>query len=395
MHSRLIYFTNNLNVTPNLKTAAEQSHYKLLPIQDIADLQEKLEDNKNTILIMKKNETTHLFDICQELLDLYPNIAVVLFGNENEIDLKKALRSGACDVIFANTEVEEIKEVMERAEMYLSQKTLSTPKIIVKEDRQKRVVTVCSTKGGVGKTTLIVNLGAILSKKKYKVAVLDLNLQFGDIAMFYDVKPKKTIYDWVKEEYGKSNGNLDRFIIKHASGVDIIPAPLRPEFSEEITEEHISTLIQTLKENYDFLLIDTPAYLTEYAITSLELSTDILLTTFMDLPTLKNTKIYLETLESLNLKDKVKIILNREYKIKGIQLQNVEKILGTVIYGRIPNKEKFITTSVNEGKPFVLTSDRNPFSKSVNAIAEKLANSDKGSIKIRGRKQKKVASTVS
>ncbi|HWL25863.1 MAG TPA: AAA family ATPase [Ureibacillus sp.] len=310
------------------------------------------------------------YQYCETLSILYPDIFIILVGEEHGINAMRALHCGAKDVLFYSSEDDSIIDVIRRAEKYFKLKEKQPTKKV--QDKRGIVITACSTKGGVGKTTLIVNLASVLAKKNYRVAVLDLNLQFGDVSLYYDLKPKKTIYEWVKEEYGALNNDPSKFMITHSSGVNILPAPFRPEFSEAITEEHIRDLIEQCQRMYDYILIDTPPYLTDHTLLSLEKSNEILLMTFMDLATLKNNKIYIETLKSLQLDYKVRVILNRYYKITGIQSETVEKVLELPIFAQIPNKEKEITMSINEGNPLVMTQPKKAFSKSIDLLATKL-----------------------
>ncbi|MBM7661634.1 pilus assembly protein CpaE [Bacillus mesophilus] len=370
MKTRVIYYTNHLNVITQIQQAADELKYPLTTIQEMGDIKKNIKENEHTVVFIEANSSSNIYELCKKLNFTYPNVGIVLVGREEELDLRLAIRSGAVDVLFISADQHETVEVMERAVWELKKAQNQVEE--VKELKEKRTITVCSTKGGVGKTTIVVNLAAELAKQKYKVVILDLNLQFGDVAMFCDIKPKRTIYEWTKEQYGNAHRDISRFVQQHESGVDIIPAPLRPEFAEAINENHIRAILLDIQESYDVVLIDTPVHLSEIGIISLEMSTDILVTTFMDLPTIKNTKIYVDTLDSLGLKDKIKVILNRAYKVKGIEPETVEKILGKKLFSRVPNKEKQIVMSVNEGKPFVLTNPRNPFSKNIKVIAKKL-----------------------
>lgn len=364
-----LYYSNKPSNLDEIINCIEDNGVSITLRSEKEELEKLLIGNPDSIIFIEVNNEQNNYQYCENLSLLYPSLYIVLVGEETELDAMKALRCGAKDILSFSSPKETVLEVMRRAEKAIQYKgNHSIPK-------DGRVITVCSTKGGVGKTTLIVNLASVLSKKKIKVAVLDFNLQFGDVSLYYDVKPKKTIYEWVKEGYGLTD-ELESFMSKHSSGVDVLSAPIRPEFSEDINEQHIQQLIEQCKQQYDFVLIDTPPYLTDHTIISLENSNDVLLMTFMDLATLKNNKIFIETLEALSIKEKVKVILNRDYKVKGIHPETVEKILEFPIFGRIPNKEKWITTSINEGKPFVLSNPKSSFSKSIENVANKLMGNE-------------------
>lgn len=365
----LCYSPNSINLKVIYDYLNNHGH-SLISQNNREDFESLVKVHGNVAVLIDVNNIQEGYQYCETLSNLFPNAFIILVGDERELNVMRALRSGAKDVLSYTTDEDTINEVMKRAEKHF--KLQEKLPVINEQVQNGIVITACSTKGGVGKTTLIVNLASILSMKKYKVAVLDLNLQFGDVSLYFDVKPKKSIYEWIKEEYGNPDSDPSKFMIKHSSGVDILPAPIRPEFSEAITEEHIRELIHQCQRMYDYILIDTPPYITEHTLVSLEKSNEILLMTFMDLATLKNNKIYIETLEALQLKYKVRIVLNRYYKITGIHPETVEKIFDLPIFVQIPNKEKEITTSINEGKPFTLTNPKHSFSRSIELLAAKL-----------------------
>ncbi|RHW42543.1 hypothetical protein D1B31_02790 [Neobacillus notoginsengisoli] len=297
----------------------------------------------------------------------------ILIDIEDQVDIRKAIRAGAFDVLPFPVPPETIRETVKEAEKILLQVKVESEKAPVKKDspeKDAKIITVCSTKGGVGKTTFTVNLAAAFAKQFKKVAVVDLDLQFGDVSMFFDCKPNKTIYEWVKEEYYGQPEKLSGYMYAVNEYIDIMAAPIRPEFSEVILEEHIQKLTDYLRPDYDVVLIDTAPYVEGNILTALEKSDDIFLVTFLDLPTLKNCKIFIDTLHSLGLVKKTKIVLNRDSKKRGLNKENAEEVLGMKIHTRIPDVEKVVVTSVNEGNPYVYSYPRAKISKVMYSLAQ-------------------------
>ena len=244
-------------------------------------------------------------------------------------------------------------------------------------NKKGRVITVASTKGGVGKTTVAVNLAAAYGKKSAKVAVVDLDLQFGDVAMFFDVQPKRTIYDWVKEN--KEGKQIESYMTPFKDGISVLAAPQRPEFAEFVTGDDVRKAIDKLKQQFDVVIIDVSSHMNENVLVALENSDDILLLTYLDLPTLKNSKMLIDTLASLQLDERVKVVLNRQMKIKGITTDTVEKVVGKKIFSALPVMEKVMVTAVNEGQPLGYSNPRSKVAKKIFQMAETLSDHNKES----------------
>ncbi|MFC4767939.1 AAA family ATPase [Effusibacillus consociatus] len=346
------------------------------------ELQDQLSFSEGAVVFLKTSLAYNAYELCRELSAAYPYISIVLLVPAEELDLKKAMHAGAIDAVVLPSQEAEVIQAAREAESAVRLKMARIqPDTPEAPKADGRVVTICGTKGGVGKTTLTVNLAVAFSKSNLKVGVLDLDLQFGDITILFDSQPKRTIYEWVKEEYEHSRGNLDRYMIRHSSGVEILSAPLRPEFAEVVTGEHVGIIIGELRRRYDLVLIDTPPSLVETGLVALDNSADILLVASVDLPTLKNSKLCIETLESLGMKDKIKLVLNRDTKIDGITAGTVENVLGMPIYSRIPSEGKVVVASVNKGIPFVLSNPRSAVAKSVFSCAAKLQSQQRSTNK--------------
>lgn len=337
---------------------------------EIDQLEQSLNSSNGTVLFLHESETYSVYELSREISLKYPLLSIVLLVSI--VNYKKALYSGAIDIVSLPIDQQEVTKAVAEAERLIEEKL--TKHVNPVENKQGKVITVCSTKGGVGKTTVSVNLAVALSKTNQKVVVLDLDLQFGDIAILYDVQPKKTIYEWVKECYEQDGENVQSFITSHSSGVDILAAPLLPEFAELISGMHVSSVIEQLQKHYDYVIIDTPPSLVETVLVSLENSHEIFLITSMDLPTLKNGKLAIETLQLLGLKDKIKIILNRDTEMEGMKVETVEKILALKVDAKIPSDYKAVVQSFNNGTPFVSSSPKLPVSKGIIKLANDMVN---------------------
>ncbi|HJV46012.1 MAG TPA: AAA family ATPase, partial [Bacillota bacterium] len=288
--------------------------------------------------------------------------SVILVVPSQQLELKRAMRMGAADTLSSPFSRDEIKQALQVADQRLSLPAGQPEKYA------GRIITICGTKGGIGKTTVTVNLAVTMAKYNLKVAVVDADLQFGDAAIILDLQPRKTIYEFIKE-CNEDYSQIGSYMIHHSSGVDLLSAPHRPEFAEEIEGADLAAILSQLQQQYDVVLVDTPPALVETSLVALEHSTDILLITSMELPTLKNSKLGMETLETLGLKERTKIILNRDSEVKGLRLESVEEILGSPIFTRIPSDGNVVVPSINQGIPFVLSHSRAAVSRSIFTLA--------------------------
>ncbi|WP_096156529.1 AAA family ATPase [Bacillus sp. FJAT-45066] len=340
----------------------------------MADLRADLATPTNgTVIIIGPHTAQDPYELCQDLSRTYPLTAVILLLQQKEIDFKKAMFVGAVDVLDIECEESEVIDSIQRAEKVVQQKVELDESS--KNKKEAKIITVCSTKGGVGKTTISVNLAASLSKHNVRVALVDLDLQFGDVALLLDQSIDHSIYDWVKLSYENGDKSYSKFMMRTKAGVDILAAPDLPEFAELITGEHISYLLDVLKQDYDYIVIDTPPAFVETSLVALENSDTILLVASLDLPALKNGKLAVETLGVLGLKEKIKVILNRDSEFEGMTKEVIEDVLGLPISGRIPSDYRTVISSINNGEPFVLKASRTPVAKAVLKICEQVIDS--------------------
>ncbi|MBD8069126.1 AAA family ATPase [Bacillus sp. PS06] len=354
----------------------------------LPDLRDEISDSKGTVMIIGPNSAQDPYDICQELSRMYPLTSVLLLLHKESIDLKQAMFSGAVDVVDIDSDESEVIKAIKKAEEVI--------RIKVKHDqemngivREAKVITVCSTKGGVGKTTISVNIAAALNKHRLKVAVLDLDLQFGDVSLLFDLQPTQTIYDWVKQSYENGDKSYDRFLSKHPSGIDVLAAPSLPEFAELISGEHILYLIEAMKQEYDMIIIDTPPSFVETSLVALENSDVILLIASLDLPALKNGQLAIETLNLLGLEDKIKVVLNRDSKTERMSIELVENVLGRKIEASIPSDYHTVISSINKGESFVSGEPKTAVAKAVMKLTKQLISKMPSEIETRIEEPKK------
>jgi pilus assembly protein CpaE len=238
-----------------------------------------------------------------------------------------------------------------------------------------RIVTVFSPKGGTGKTVIATNLAAALGKHEGKRALLlDLDLQFGDAAIMLGLQPEKTIYDLVSAPGELDPEKLAGYTTHHPSGLDILPAPLRPEDAELVTEAKIGRLLEVARTSYDVIVVDTSPFFHGPMLATLDQTDELLLVCSLDVPTIKNVRLSLQTLELLSFPmKKVNIVLNRANTKVGIKESEVETALERKVRYQIPS-DRAVPLSVNRGTPVVSADSGADFSIAVRDLAKAVAH---------------------
>src|SRR5919204_874812 len=239
--------------------------------------------------------------------------------------------------------------------------------------REGRIVTVFSPKGGTGKTVIATNLAAALAKADgRRTLLLDLDLQFGDAAIMLGIEPEKTIYDLVVAPGELDSEKLAGYTTRHSSGVDVLPAPIRPEDAELVTEQKLARLLEVAKESYDVIVVDTSPFFHGPMLATLDRTDDLLLVCGLDVPTIKNVRLSLQTLDLLSFpRDRVRVVLNRANSKVGMQRKEVESALEMPVRYEVPS-DRAVPVAVNRGKPAVMDDGRADFSRAVRELAKSL-----------------------
>ncbi|HEX7256411.1 MAG TPA: AAA family ATPase [Gaiellaceae bacterium] len=252
-----------------------------------------------------------------------------------------------------------------------------------------RVLTVFSPKGGTGKTVMSTNLAAAVAKHGgKKTLLLDLDLQFGDAAIMLGIEPDKTIYDLVVAPGELDPEKLAGYTTRHASGVEVLPAPIRPEDAELVTEAKLSRLLEVAKESYEMIVVDTSPFFHGPMLATLDRTDELLLLCGLDVPTIKNVRLSLQTLELLSFPtERIRVVLNRANSNVGMKRGEVEAALEQSVRFEIPS-DRAVPLAVNRGNPAVVSDPKADFSRAVREMAKALQPAAPAQSKKRwGRKQ--------
>lgn len=235
-----------------------------------------------------------------------------------------------------------------------------------------KIITVYSPKGGAGCTTLAVNLALTLNNGDTRVALVDGNLQFGDVAVFINEQGKNTVLDLAPRADELDAEIVEEVMVKHAaSGLHILAAPSRPEHAEKISSGQFAKVLEYLIQLYAYVVVDTASLLTDVTLAAIDISDLIVLVTTQDIPSIKNCRLFLDLLQTLGVeRNRILFVMNRYDKRINITPERVAENLKQEVALTIPLDEATATKAVNRGIPFVLDNKSQPVSRGVFLLAE-------------------------
>ena len=312
-----------------------------------------------------------------------PEVGVILIltGSEGQEVWHKMLRAGIKEFVTrpltADRLLEEVRKVaaIQAKASKRAGPTAPTPAIAQPEAPKRRVITITGPRGGCGKTVIATNLAVALARASENVALVDLNLWGGDVAMLLDVSPKRTLGDLLPGFGGIDYDVVDSVMSKHPSGVSVLPAPLTGTFDGSTLSRYmVQSILEALREHYEYIIVDTGYANLESTLAAMDYSDLILVVVGMDLPRLRDGKLYLKNLLAANYpKEKIRVIVNRTTNSKEISATEVETILEFPVTAQIPSDDALVGSSVNLGQTFVSSSPNKPVAKALLALAEAMA----------------------
>ena len=293
-------------------------------------------------------------------------VLIVASGGSSRM-LEEALDADVADVLLLPQLVENVVFAMRKATHTTRQAHPSGG------GRHGKIVTVFSPKGGTGKTVMATNLAAACAKfEGRKTLLLDLDLQFGDAAIMLGVEPEKTIYDLVVAPGELDSEKLAGYTTKHACGLEVLPAPLRPEDAELVTEAKLGRLLEVARQSFDVIVVDTSPFFHGPMLATLDRTDELLLLCSLDVPTLKNLRLALQTLDLLSFpKQRIRIVLNRSNSKVGMKPNEVEGALGMKVRFEVPS-DRAVPLAVNRGNPVVLAEESADVSRAIKSMAREM-----------------------
>jgi pilus assembly protein CpaE len=322
----------------------------------------------------------------EAMLSQVPTVQVIMMSVQGEQDyLRRSMLAGAREFLIKPISAEELYSAIRHVHRLQSTQRRYVPAAGASDaggggqsapTSSGQIVAVFSPKGGVGTSTVAANLAVALRQLTgKKVALVDGNLIFGDIGVIMNLVSTKTIADLANRISELDRDLLNDVLATHASQVKILLAPPNPQTGELVTADHLRAILEALKKEFDYIVVDTQSSFQDRALAVLDMADRIVALMTLEMPCIKNIKLFLEVAELLEYPaEKTILVLNKADNRLGIRVENVEENIQHKVMMQIPNAAHEMTLAVNQGVPLVIEKRGHETSKAIFALASTLHN---------------------
>jgi len=319
-----------------------------------------------------------------------PAAAVVMMSVQGEADyLRRSMLAGAREFLvkpFSSDELTaSIRQVYTRerdkqtrmSAMPVASGTAGGQSPVTEDGTHDgQIVAIFSPKGGVGRTTVAVNLAVAAATELGKsVVLMDGSFQFGDVGVLLNLNPKnKSIADLVPELEAGELESIDTFVINHSAGIRVLLAPPSPEMAELITPSGVKKVLEALRKNHDLVVVDCTSWFNETTLAILDAADTVLTMLSLEITSIKNMRLFLEVADQLGYEqNKIKLVLNRADSSLGIRVADVESSIGRKVDHTIVSDGRSVVYALNRGVPFFLSNREAQVSQDILRLAQSVA----------------------
>ncbi len=314
-----------------------------------------------------------------------PFVQVIMMSVQGESDyLRRSMLAGAREFLIKPFTSEELATSLRRVhQLSLARRAAAPPPgsaesappaVARSKPKGAKVIAVYSPKGGVGVSTIAVNLAiAMKEETRQRVALFDASFQFGDVSVLLNVATNRTIADVIGGKREPDEDILTGFMAAHGSGLKVLLAPPSPEMAELVTADQVRAILGIMNKMFDYVIVDTGKALNEPLLAILDAAERIVLVSTADLDSLKDVKLFFEVMDKLEYPpDKTAFILSKYDSHATVSAREIEANIKQVVTGVVPRDDKVAAWGLNRGIPFVLTHRSNPIGQAMFSLAKHL-----------------------
>jgi pilus assembly protein CpaE len=382
--SRIVLATPSFDLKERVNKATSGGLLSLLgPLPpDPANLFAQLDESTppHVVVLDASVEPEAALDLAARFDEQCPVIGVILVGDSTPEFSLAAMRVGVRDILNPAADVSEIRQVLDRAISAAADRAQALDRARAAQSAEVataktgKVITIVSPKGGVGKTTVATNVAVGLAKTApHSTVLVDLDVQFGDVASALDLNPEYSLPDAVYGPASRDAMVLKTFLTKHETGLYVICGPRTPADADGISGQDVSRLLQVLASEFGYVVVDTAPGLSDHTLAALDQTTDLVLLTSMDVPGVRGLRKELDTLVQLGLTPESRqVVLNFTDTRAGLSVADVEATIGTAVDIRLP-RSAATQASVNQGLPLLQNAGRDQMTKQLRGLVNRFA----------------------
>ena len=321
-------------------------------------VKELMEFEPDIVAVGPNGELNSALELCWAFQNFHPEVETVIITKPDAAVWRKALRSGASDVLDPKADSEDVVELFERLLEPSTRRRLNLMQGYTEGTGTGRIVTIVAPKGGTGKTALATNMAVGLAAGgNQRVVLVDLDLQFGDVADALQLRPEASIAD-LAPVTGVSTTELKALLHKRGENLFALPAPLNPGDGDDLTGGDVEEVLHVLAAEFDVVVVDTSAGLTEATLSAIESSSDLMLVCDLSVSSVRGLRKVVDTLDQLEIiRPKRHFVLNRADSRVGVAVDDAASVVGMPVTVAIASARD-VPLSMNQGLPVIETAPR-------------------------------------
>jgi pilus assembly protein CpaE len=322
---------------------------------------EVVRSRPSAVIITIDTQPEAAWTLCRRIIAFSPETVIICALRNSSPDLIiESMRAGAREFLRLPIIAEEFKTVLDRTVEFCSGESTAVKK-------RGRVVAVFSIKGGCGTSFIAANLAVALNAP---AVLVDLNLQAGDLDVFFGIQPKFSIADLISNRKRLDEGLMASYLSQHSNNLSVLPAPRHAEAVEEVKPEHLPDVLRVLQERYEYVVIDLPHSLDAITLAALDLADDILLVFNLDILSARGAQRTLYIFDRVGYpRQKLHLVINRLGKQRDLQLEQVERFLGERVECHISADPAAVINSINHGQPLAGSASNSPVVAEIQRLA--------------------------